>query len=116
MKRKWLRAIFLMMLGGACFFGVNPKDIEDLLHIMNETKVEFTIPDEDPNGDSGPDGYRSLIKIKDAESEMPPGFRSERLNAECAAPLLKQDGNGVVGAAADDEVEAPVAVKISDGD
>jgi hypothetical protein len=31
----------------------NPKEIEDLLHIMNETKVEFTIPDA---GD-GSDGY-----------------------------------------------------------
>lgn len=60
-----------MMLGGACFFGgiVNPKEIEDLLHIMNEMKVEFTIPDEDNNGDSGPDGYRSLIEIENPESK-----------------------------------------------
>ncbi len=63
-----------MMLGAACFFGgiVNPKEIEDLLHIMNETKVEFTIPDEDDSGDSGPGGYRSLIEIENPESEMPP--------------------------------------------
>lgn len=73
-RRRWLRVVFLMMLGGACFFGgiVNPKEIEDLLHIMNETKVEFTIPDEDDSGDSGPGGYRSLIEIENPESEMPP--------------------------------------------
>jgi hypothetical protein len=74
MRRKWLTAIFLVMLAGACFFGVNPKDIEDLLHIMNDTKVEFTIPDEDDNGDNGPDGYRSWIEIEDAQSEKPPGI------------------------------------------
>jgi hypothetical protein len=75
MKRRWLRAIFLMMLVSACFVGlnVNPKEVEDLLHIMNETKVEFTIPDEDDNGHGGPDGYRSLIEIENIESETPPG-------------------------------------------
>jgi hypothetical protein len=72
-KRKWLRAVFLVMLAGASYFGVNPKDIEYLLHIMNETKVEFTIPDEDATGD-GPGGYRSLIEIDDNESESPPGI------------------------------------------
>ena len=61
LKRKWLRAIFLAMLAISCAFGVNPKEIEDLLHIMNETKVEFTLPDED-NGKSGLDGYQSLIE------------------------------------------------------
>jgi hypothetical protein len=30
---------------------VNPKEIEDLLHIMNETKIEFTIPEEGDDGD-----------------------------------------------------------------
>jgi len=54
MKRKWLKAIFLVMLASGCYFGVNPKEIEDLLRIMNETKVEVTIPDEGDNGQSGP--------------------------------------------------------------
>lgn len=72
MRRKWLRAIFLVMLAGASMFGVNPKDIEDLLHIMNESKVEFTIPDEDSSGDGGPHGYRSLIDIQEEESDAPP--------------------------------------------
>ena len=55
-KRKWLRVLFLLMMAGASFSGspMNPKDIEDLLHIMNETKVEFTIPDESNKGDSLP--------------------------------------------------------------
>ena len=53
MKRKWLKVLMLLMMGGATFVGarMNPKEIEDVLHIMNETKVEFTIPDEDHKGD-----------------------------------------------------------------
>jgi hypothetical protein len=52
-KRKWLRVLMLLMIGGASMVGAktNPKEIEDILHIMNETKVEFTIPDEDHKGD-----------------------------------------------------------------
>ncbi len=65
MRRKWLKAIFLAMLAGSCIFGVNPKEIDDLLHNMNETKVEFTIPDEDPNGGRGPDRYGPLIETED---------------------------------------------------
>lgn len=51
-KRTWLKALLLSMLG-LCSFGggMNPQDIENLLHIMNETKVEFTIPDEDHKDD-----------------------------------------------------------------
>ena len=53
MKRRWLRVIFLLMMTGVSFGGssMNPKDIEDLLHIMNETKIEFSLPDKDSNGD-----------------------------------------------------------------
>jgi hypothetical protein len=53
MKRKLLRVLMLVMMGGASFVGarMNPKEIEDVLHIMNETKVEFSIPDKDHNGD-----------------------------------------------------------------
>jgi hypothetical protein len=57
MKRKWLRALFMLMMAGSSLFSpMNPKDIEDLLHIMNETKVEFTIPDESDTGDGNPPG------------------------------------------------------------
>jgi hypothetical protein len=47
MKRRWLRALFLVMMTVSFFGGapMNPKEIEDLLHIMNETKVEFSLPD-----------------------------------------------------------------------
>jgi hypothetical protein len=53
-KRKWLRALMiappaLMLMTGTAL--VNPKEIEDLLHIMNETKIEFTIPEEGDDGD-----------------------------------------------------------------
>ena len=53
MKRKWLKLVFLAMAAMASFSGnwMNPKEIEDLLHIMNETKVEFSIPDNNDKGD-----------------------------------------------------------------
>lgn len=51
-KRKWLKALLLLMIAGSSFFGpMNPQEIEELLHIMNETKVEFTIPDESQKGE-----------------------------------------------------------------
>ena len=61
MKRKLLRVLMLVMMGGASFVGarMNPKEIEDVLHIMNETKVEFSIPDKDHNGD----GNRPQMEI-----------------------------------------------------
>jgi len=74
MKRKWLRAVFLVMLAAASFGGpMNPKDIENLLHIMNETKVEFTIPDESDNGD----GNRPLVEIKPVQPAEPHAPGSE---------------------------------------
>jgi hypothetical protein len=42
----------LMLMTGAALG--NPKEIEDLLHIMNETKIEFTIPEEGEDGDGRP--------------------------------------------------------------
>jgi hypothetical protein len=55
----------LVMMGGASFVGakMNPKEIEDILHIMNETKVEFSVPDEDHNGD----GNLSQIEINSSK-------------------------------------------------
>jgi len=32
---------------------MNPKEIEDLLRIMQETRIEFTIPDESHKGEVG---------------------------------------------------------------
>jgi hypothetical protein len=56
MKRKWLKALFLVMMAGASFVGpMNPKEIEEILHIMNETQVVFTIPDENHKSDGTED-------------------------------------------------------------
>ena len=67
MKRKWLRAVLLMMMAGVSFGGtaLNPKEIEDLLHLMNETKVEFTIPD----GGNKSDGNWPLIQSNPVQSD-----------------------------------------------
>ncbi len=56
----------LLMMGTASFVGakMNPKEIEDVLHIMNETKVEFTIPDENHKGD----GDQPSIEIEPVQS------------------------------------------------
>jgi hypothetical protein len=61
-KSKWLKALFLGMMAVAALGGarVNPKEIEDLLHVMNETKVEFTIPDDSHKGD----GLPPLVEIR----------------------------------------------------
>ena len=57
MKRKWLKALMLMMMAGASFgSSMNPKEIEDLMYVMNQTRIEFTVPDEDDNGDGGKTG------------------------------------------------------------
>ncbi len=66
MKRKWLRVLMLLMIGGASFVGakMNPKEIEEVLHIMNETKVEFSMPDEDHKGD----GNQPPIEIAPVKS------------------------------------------------
>jgi hypothetical protein len=60
MKPKWLRIVFLVIMAFATFGGspVNPQEIEDLLHTMNETKIEFTIPDENYKGRGKPKGTR----------------------------------------------------------
>jgi hypothetical protein len=54
MKSKWLKVLMILMMAFASFGGpMNPKEIEDLMHIMNETRIEFTIPDENYKGDGG---------------------------------------------------------------
>jgi hypothetical protein len=57
MKRKWLKVLMLLMMAGASFGSpMNPKEIEELMHIMNQTRIEFTLPDEDDKGDGGKTG------------------------------------------------------------
>jgi hypothetical protein len=43
-----------------CGIGVNPEEIERLLHVMNETKIEFTIPDESDPGNGHRDAISSV--------------------------------------------------------
>jgi hypothetical protein len=51
-KRKWLKTLLMLMLAGSSFAGpLNPKELEDLMHVMNETRIEFTIPDETHKGE-----------------------------------------------------------------
>jgi len=42
------------MMGAASGVGaVNPKEISEMIHIMNEQKIEFTIPDDSGDGKGG---------------------------------------------------------------
>ena len=57
MKRKWLKLLMLVMMAGASLGSpMNPKEIEDLMYVMNQTRIEFTVPDEDNKGDGGKEG------------------------------------------------------------
>ena len=52
MKRKWLKALMMLMMSIASFGApMNLKEIADLMHTMNETRIEFTIPDENHKGE-----------------------------------------------------------------
>lgn len=54
MKRNWLKVLMLAMMAGASFgSATNPREIEDLMYIMNQTRIEWTVPDEEDNGDGG---------------------------------------------------------------
>ncbi len=55
-KRKWLKALLMLMMAGSSFMGpMNPREIEELMYIMNETRIEFTIPDADDKGEGKTD-------------------------------------------------------------
>ena len=54
MKRRWLKVLVLAMMAGVSFgSAMNPKEIEELMYIMNQTRIEFTVPDEDDSGEGG---------------------------------------------------------------
>ena len=65
MKRKRLKALMMLMMAVASFGSpMNPKEIEDLMYTMNETRIEFTIPDENHKGEGGnanPHGSRPRV-------------------------------------------------------
>ncbi len=58
-----------------CGIPVNPEEIERLLHVMNETKIEFTIRDESDPGD----GHRDAIAA--VQSEDAPILAREKASA-----------------------------------
>jgi len=63
MKRKWLKVLMLAMMACASFGSlINPKEVEDLMHIMNQTRIEFTLPDEDDEGKGGPTTHILMIE------------------------------------------------------
>ncbi len=63
MKREWLKALMLAMMAGASFgSAMNPKEIEDLMYVMNQTRVEFTVPEEDDKGDGGKEALLDATK------------------------------------------------------
>ncbi len=47
-KNKGLRAFLMLPLA---ILPMHAKDIEDIIRVMNEAKVEFTVPDEGDKGD-----------------------------------------------------------------
>jgi hypothetical protein len=69
-KRKWLKVLLLSMMALSSFGGapMNVKEIEELLHIMNETKVEFTIPDEGDPGDGIPPSELGIVQPEGASA------------------------------------------------
>ena len=59
-RRKWLKVLMLLMMTGASLAGpMNPQEIDEQMHIMNENKI--TIPDEDHKGDGGRDLSQTLV-------------------------------------------------------
>jgi hypothetical protein len=51
-NRKWLKVFVFLVMGVASGVGaVNPKEISEMIHIMNEQKIEFSIPDDSDDGD-----------------------------------------------------------------
>ena len=50
-KRKWLKVSLLLMLAFASFAApMNPQEIEDLLRVMNETRIESSLPEQGRDG------------------------------------------------------------------
>jgi hypothetical protein len=51
-NRKWLKALMLAMMAVGSFASpMNPREIEELMRTMNQTRIELTLPDEDDKGD-----------------------------------------------------------------
>jgi hypothetical protein len=50
--RKWLQALMLAMMAVGSFASpMDPKEIEELISTMNQTRIEFTLRNEDDRSD-----------------------------------------------------------------
>jgi hypothetical protein len=47
-----------MMAVASGFGAVNPREISEMIHIMNEQKIEFSIPVDSDGGDGNPNRWR----------------------------------------------------------
>lgn len=51
-NHKWLKAFALAMMAIGSFGSpMDPREIEELMRTMNQTRIEFTLRDEDDKGD-----------------------------------------------------------------
>lgn len=52
LNHKWLKAFALAMMAIGSFGSpMDPREIEELMRTMNQTRIEFTLADEDYKGD-----------------------------------------------------------------
>jgi hypothetical protein len=52
LNRKWLKALAIAMMAIGSFGSpMDPREIEELMRTMNQTRIEFTLPNEDYKGD-----------------------------------------------------------------
>jgi hypothetical protein len=66
--RRLLRKVFLSIaLGGHSVLGVgmSQEKIEELLHAMNQTRVEVTIDDEETNGSQTSPEHPEIVHLPD---------------------------------------------------
>jgi hypothetical protein len=72
------------MTGASLGSPMNPKEIEDLMYIVNQTRIEFTVPHEDDNGQGGKKGANQetmnhlLSNHAASEMSVPVGARRAR--------------------------------------
>jgi hypothetical protein len=51
-NRKWLKALALAMMAVGSFASpLDPREIEELIRTMNQTRIEITLRDDDYKGD-----------------------------------------------------------------
>jgi hypothetical protein len=82
-KRKWLKVFALAMMGMASGFApVNPKELAEMMHLLSERKIEFSIPDDSGDGDGDSDTDRWWKKIDSVEIAKPRVVESDNASRE----------------------------------